>query len=283
MSVPEPVLHVEAPIRDPSGNWLARAVTALFVEGRLPYRVAQAIDKAAVPLGLRYKTVRANGLKFRIRRRTSDELIVQNIVVNHDYTPSGFAIEHADTIIDIGANIGVFSLVAAQAARKGRVFAFEPSGENFEMLERNLRLNGEVSVVPVHAAVGAGKGQIKLFLSEGSLHSILEDRMVSPDSYELVDCIGLKDVFDQYEITRCHFLKLDCEGAEYDILYNLPADYFARIDKIVMEYHGDKDRAKRRIQSDGLVAHLQNAGFLIAQYIEYRPPFRGGWIRATRG
>jgi hypothetical protein len=43
-------------------------------------------------------------------------------------------------------------------------------------------------------------------------------------------------------ITRCDLLKMDCEGAEYEILYNCPPDYLRRIDQIAMEVHrGDKE------------------------------------------
>ena len=45
------------------------------------------------------------------------------------------------------------------------------------------------------------------------------------------------DIFDENGLERCNLLKIDCEGAEYDIFYNTPAEYFDRIDRIRMEYH----------------------------------------------
>ena len=83
-----------------------------------------------------------------------------------------------------------------------------------------------------------------------------------------MDSVALKDIFDEHDIERCHFLKLDCEGAEYELLYNLPGEYYSRIERIVMEYHGDNDKMKRRAQADALVSHLQSMGFGIDAYLD---------------
>ena len=47
----------------------------------------------------------------------------------------------------------------------------------------------------------------------------------------------IQNIFEENNISHCNFLKLDCEGAEYEILCNLPTKYFKKIDKIVMECH----------------------------------------------
>ena len=52
-----------------------------------------------------------------------------------------------------------------------------------------------------------------------------------------VDSISLQQIFDNNNIENCNFLKLDCEGTEYEILENLPTSYFDKIKKIVIEYH----------------------------------------------
>ena len=53
----------------------------------------------------------------------------------------------------------------------------------------------------------------------------------------MLNSISLKRIFDDNQIERCNFLKLDCEGAEYEIIKNLPSSYFEKIDKMVIEYH----------------------------------------------
>ena len=52
-----------------------------------------------------------------------------------------------------------------------------------------------------------------------------------------VKSISLQRIFDDNQIKNCNFLKLDCEGTEYEILENLPISYFNKIEKIIIEYH----------------------------------------------
>ena len=91
----------------------------------------------------------------------------------------------------------------------------------------------------------------------------------------------LTEIFDTYQVDRCDFLKLDCEGAEYEILLNLPITYLQRVSRIALEWHGVEDPAVRRSQSNSLVERLVSAGFEIETYWEY-VGFRCGMIRATR-
>jgi FkbM family methyltransferase len=272
-------------VTPPTGSWFRRGAVALLVEHRLPYSVSLPLDRLCNSIGLRRKTVRADNLKVRLRRLTCDEDFVRNVLLGHEYTPEGFEIHEGDIVIDVGGNIGTFALLASRHAFHGKVFTFEPNSENYDLLRQNIAINNLTNVVPVHAAVSGApiEGKVKLFCSsEGGYHSVLSDRMSDPDRYEMVDAIPLRAIFDDNDIQRCNFLKLDCEGAEHEILYNLPPEYFARIDKIAMEYHGDQDPTKRRHQSDALAAHLEEVGFRIVAYEEFIG-FRGGFMRAVRG
>jgi FkbM family methyltransferase len=279
----EPTLWTAPTPAPPNANWLVRALVAVVIERRLPYRVSLMVDRLANALGYRYKTVHAGGFSVRVRRQTSDEHFVQNIIVNHEYTGPGFEIQPTDTVIDIGGNVGTFSLFASGCASRGQVWTFEPEAANYSLLVRNIAANSCANVVVTHAAVAASRGTVRLFKADqGGFHSIVTDRAKDSQRFEDVPSIGLKDIFDEHRIERCHFLKLDCEGAEYDILYGLPAEYYARIDRIAMEYHGVEDRVARRRQSDGLIAHLEGMGFRIESYCEFGSTFRGGMIRASR-
>ena len=52
-----------------------------------------------------------------------------------------------------------------------------------------------------------------------------------------VNSISLQQIFDNNNIDYCDFLKLDCEGSEYEIIKNLPTPYFKKIKKMIIEYH----------------------------------------------
>jgi len=74
-----------------------------------------------------------------------------------------------------------------------------------------------------------------------------------------VGCSTLQDVFIQHRLERVHFLKSDCEGAEFEIFMNTPPEYLRRIDRISMEYH----LADQHFSLAELGALLKSAGFKI--------------------
>jgi FkbM family methyltransferase len=85
------------------------------------------------------------------------------VVGDQDYLRPGHEIQPTHTVVDIGANIGCFAVVAGRAARQGRVFAFEPDRENNELTVRNAALNGLTNVVVERAAVSGTPGTLRLF------------------------------------------------------------------------------------------------------------------------
>lgn len=110
---PEPSPYSPRPVPRPVGHWLKRALVALCVEHRLPYQVSVALDRLCNCVGLRRKTVMANGFKVRVRRLTCDEQSVHNVLIGQEYTPDGFEIDEADVVVDIAGNIGTFALLAS--------------------------------------------------------------------------------------------------------------------------------------------------------------------------
>ena len=191
-----------------------------------------------VELGSKPGVVRLwSGARFMIRPKTRDLPIIYDIYVRKPYHPLIGAIKDGSTIIDIGANIGVFSVMAGRRAKNVRVFGYEPFAQNFELLTRNIALNNlGATVTPVRCGVGGSGGMRKLSLSPDNTggHSIASAAKGKTVEIELVT---LKDVFDRHSVERCDFLKVDCEGAEYEILYAAPADILARVRTISMEYH----------------------------------------------
>ena len=220
--------------------------------------------------------------RLLVRRLTADEFFVREVLVDRQYNPDGFEINPTDNVLDIGGNVGAFAIGAAIRACRGRVVTVEPVQENFSLLVRNVGLNKLKNVIPVRAAVLSQRGPATVYLSpEGTgSHSVFADVTGPPRGEQQVDGVTLPDLFDQYQLDVCHFLKLDCEGAEYEILYGLPKSYFPRIEKLAVEYHARGGEPKRR-QSDGLVAYLQAAGYRIEAYTDVADTPRG-MIHARR-
>lgn len=143
------------------------------------------------------------------------------------------------TIIDIGANVGFFSFHAVTRYPNARVYAYEPWPANFRILERNLRTNPGAPITAVASAVSRARGEISFHVD--SEDSISTSASVVPleglGTRVSVPSVRLEDVFLAHGIERCDFLKVDCEGAEYEILLSTPPEILSRIDRIAMEVH----------------------------------------------
>jgi FkbM family methyltransferase len=164
-----------------------------------------------------------------------------------------------DRVIDIGANIGVYAL---WAARKGAVvMAYEPAPLTFRHLVANTRRRP--SVTPVNAAiVGAvpPDEKIRLYLHhQWSTRNTLLGREIGSGeplaSYVDVAAIGIDAVLD----VGCDVLKIDCEGAEYEILAGASDSALRRVRRLVVEFHrtaGDPQVLLDRLAAAGFDASI---------------------------
>ena len=224
-----------------------------------------------------------NGLRIKTFDSVSATTIAV-IFIKRDYG----GIPNDSVIIDVGANIGVFSIFSA--GKGNVVYSYEPMPDNFHLLEENIKLNKlENRVFAFNLGVAAKREKRKLYLGKSPFHSFLpvgsspfnvlhNDREgVSKQSFLEVDCISLKDIFDENQISECDILKIDCEGAEYEILYNLPDSYFNRIKEIRMEYHNHLNQYKNN--GEYLKSFLANRGFSIEKFKKGSPYQGDVWFK----
>jgi FkbM family methyltransferase len=152
-------------------------------------------------------------------------------------------------VVDVGANIGAFSVMAAK--RGAVVYAFEPYPKNYEMLLKNIKHNDvEKLVHPLPFAIGKA-GKAKLFLHPtrsdwASLDSSLNE--LNKDDYINVSVVTLKSVFESEKIDNCFFLKLDCEGAEKEIIEEIIAGLYKKIQFISGEFHYSQSETKKELR-----------------------------------
>ena len=172
--------------------------------------------------------------KIKVRTNTTDFMALANVWLLEDYKIKKFEINSDDVIIDIGAHIGIFTIYASQFCNNGKIYSFEPVRENYDLLLNNIKLNHSEQVKPFNLAVSNTNDDVTIYINDDkAAHSIFP----SSESSINVKSITLQNIFEENNINHCNFLKLDCEGAEYEILCNLPAKYFKEIDKIVTECH----------------------------------------------
>ncbi|OFV97952.1 MAG: hypothetical protein A3H28_07165 [Acidobacteria bacterium RIFCSPLOWO2_02_FULL_61_28] len=225
---------------------LIRGVTIVFVERRLPGRVYSLYFRLLNRMGIRFATIRLkNG--FVVRAYTHCITILHEIWDKRDYDIPGFSWDKSMTAIDIGANQGFFSLYAA--SKGATVYAFEPCQENFAVFRWNVENNGLGEQVRMfNSAVTGKKGQVALFVGldrsgeilSGSVSTCNPNRGGIGVKATQVESVTLDSIMDDLRIGKCDFLKMDCEGAEYEILRNTSRRTFRKIGRISMECHGNR-------------------------------------------
>ena len=202
-------------------------------------------------------------LKIKIRVKSTDLMALTNVWMINEYDVNSFKINQNDIVIDVGAHIGLFSLLVSQFCKTGKIFSFEPIRENFDLLVSNLELNHIENIFPFNVGVSKNSGKLNLFLNnDQSAHSIFPNGSKSI----AVDSISLQKIFDEKKISACKLLKLDCEGAEYDIIDSLPVEYLDKIQNMVIEYHF-ADTKPELIKN--LIIKIKNAGFKIQTMPHY--------------
>ena len=209
--------------------------------------------------------------------------IAKDIFRDREYSDYFPFYENA-TVVDVGAHYGYFSLFAAgNLAPESRIFAIEADENNLAVLKANLKANACQNTSIHHMAMAAKSEERTLHTSRAENNSLIE-------SYQLLDqtckkitikAVSLADFMDKQSLSHIDFLKMDCEGAEYEILLGASDGLLSKIDTISLEFHDLKalDRT-----SWALVEKLQSAGFKIAKY-EYQPTRRNlnyGKIIGTR-
>lgn len=130
-------------------------------------------------------------------------------------------LQPGDLAMDIGANVGIFSVVMGKAVgAKGRVFAFEPVPSNISRLENNLKKNGLGNVQVLAMALGASDGEMMLQMAkDAAYHSLGKvESGFRGDAEMAVRVRGLDGVWEELGRPDIALVKMDVEGAESDVL-----------------------------------------------------------------
>jgi len=189
-----------------------------------------------------------NGLRFWIRPHSTDRAAITEVLVLGSYSE----VPQGSVVLDVGANIGAFSLAASR--RAAVVYALEPVRNNFEMLRRNIELNKASNIVAERLAMAGENGECEM--SVAGVFSSMHFQAANAE-VEKVRTVTLESFLDERGISQLDYLKMDCEGAEWDIVLQAPPDVLARIKHIEMEFHNIDARTSPRF----LQEHLSLAGF----------------------
>lgn len=227
------------------------------------------------------------------------------------YVRHGIRIETGDTVFDVGANIGLFSLEAA--SRGAKIHAFEPMPATFAALSANTQGEKSGRITPHRLALGATPETARFAYfpylsalstrfpavpqaqSASAISAIFDDAALTPRagwfrrapaplrgvfikfwqkilfSPRSVECQveTLSQQIDKLGVARIDLLKIDVEGAEWDVLQGLSDTHWPLIQQIVAEVHDENGRLKRFTEL------LEKRGFLDLQVEE--EPGAGQW------
>jgi FkbM family methyltransferase len=191
------------------------------------------VRRALVRLGWPFDTatVTLRGVRYLVRVGGAELGAYLEINLERAYEQlPGFATGPGEVILDVGANVGLFTL--RQALRGARVYAFEPDPDAFWRLQSNVAANRTPGRVDVfRRALGARPGRATLARS----HETVLTRVL-PGAHGEVDVATLDQVVGELGLPVIDLLKLDVEGDEANILRG-GVRALAVIGRVVMEYH----------------------------------------------
>ena len=187
---------------------------------------AIALPKLGVDTTLELRT----GTRYRVRAGMLDLAAVNEAAFDDPYLRSNYVTISSDAVVvDVGANIGDFAVRAARLCPLGRVIAVEPMPLYGGMIATQAKLNGLGNITWVSAALSGENGETTVG-AIGSAYAVHG----TPD--QPVRLMTLERLVQEHGLARIDLLKLDCEGAEWEIL---PAAdlVLPLVRQISMEYH----------------------------------------------
>jgi FkbM family methyltransferase len=203
--------------------------TVMAVTSRLPNnwpgrRLAILLRRAVTMRLARNGSLDVERLGLRLRLHPKDNGCEKNLLFTPQmYEPVELAALAAAlqprpaTFIDIGANVGLFSLYAAKVAPHAKVIAIEPAPGCLERLRFNLQCNGNLAIRTRDVAVGDFCGEIGIQYYAPDLGGTM---MVPLDdnARPKVECLTLLKILEQEQVSSVEALKIDVEGMEDSVL-----------------------------------------------------------------
>jgi len=196
---------------------------------------------------------------FHYRENTSDER-----QLNHDlnmFLIEEYEISPNDTVIDVGAYIGTFSIPLSEKLSSGKIYALEPCLDTFEVLEKNVELNLASNVFIFKLAFFDKVGTTKLYHHPDNKKWADSITMPFSCSHEMVETTTLEKFMTDNFIEECEFMKVNCEGAEFNFVLSSDKATLRKIKLMLILYHCDCNKDYSEVQ---LIDHLESSGFKVS-------------------
>jgi FkbM family methyltransferase len=171
---------------------------------------------------------------------SGDIFVLREVLVDEIYKDAVASVNGEDLrIVDIGANIGAFMVWSNTVFRLREAFCFEPEPESFRLLGFNLSQNGCTTVRTYPFAVGGTPRMVKLAVNKNvpAAANIYDE---AQNDGQMVAVISFCDWLGKTE-GDFDLLKMDCEGAEWEIVRHMDCQQIARFQTVLVEVHPDPE------------------------------------------
>jgi len=244
-------------------------------------------ERAERCFGERKRWILPNGLEIVHLNQYETDYLYNEIFEGESYLKHGIVLRDGATVVDIGANIGIFSLFVMSRCRNPRIFAFEPAPLAYDLLRANCEVYGSNAQV-FNLGVSDRQGTATFTFYENSsvfsgfhsdetedreaiqavVRNMLKTKSLTDESMQqyvnelTVDRLRgsthecplttVSDIIRENQIDRIDLLKIDAEKSELEIIRGIADRDWPKIDQIVIEIHDPTGDAARRI-SDLLI------------------------------
>jgi len=173
--------------------------------------------------------------------------IIKDIISSDCYGIKNIQFQPNDKVIDIGANIGIFSIYLAKLHPEIKVYSFEPSQVNMDHFLQNIQLNHVTNIEPIQLALTNDRRRVKIYTSEG-LPGGSNIYCTGGKHYSECKSITLDDFLT--EIGNVKMIKCDIENAEHEVFMNL--EQWDKIEYLSMEGHEPYQLLDKKYSKDAL-------------------------------
>jgi len=178
-------------------------------------------------------------------------------------------INEGDVVVDVGANIGYFSMLAAKkTGPSGKVFTIEPMQQANTWLKKNFKLNNFENYEILEVAIGDKPRMMKMYKKSNSSEMIILDPDVSKT--DLIICgeiqvESIDNIISKKKIDKINLMKIDVEGFEYEVLLGCQKSFEEkRIKNIICEIHS-KYLKNRKIDEQKIYSLLRENHFIVQE------------------
>lgn len=147
-------------------------------------------------------------------------------------------------VIDIGANAGFFDILLLSKIKNAQIYAYEPLSSNIERMRAvarsNRMFNNCVTINPF-AVTGISSEMLRLYAQDTEDSQVVASTLKSFNTDNTkafyVPAISLSEILAGITQPNVDLLKMDCEGSEYEIVWNTPPNVLRRIERMLIEVH----------------------------------------------